>query len=105
MRTSPPANCEGPSPRLSKRQRDPGGICRPGARGSCGLAHRGAGVARELLEALEKRARERGLDAVRLDTHERLTEANGLYRSMGYREIDDYNGNPSANRRFEKVLA
>lgn len=65
----------------------------------------GAPVAKELLEALEKRARERGLDAVRLDTHERLTETNGLYGSMGYREIDDYNGNASANRWFEKVLA
>jgi hypothetical protein len=42
---------------------------------------------------------------VRLDTHDRLTEANLLYRSTGYREIDDYDGNPRANRWYEKLLA
>jgi GNAT superfamily N-acetyltransferase len=68
-------------------------------------AHRGNGVGRQLLAELERRARERGFDAVRLDTHDRLSEANALYRSMGYRPIDDYNGNPSANRWFEKPLA
>jgi GNAT superfamily N-acetyltransferase len=67
--------------------------------------HRGAGVARKLLAELERDARERGFDAVRLDTHDRLSEANGLYRSLGYRRIPDYNGNPSANRWFEKPLA
>jgi GNAT superfamily N-acetyltransferase len=68
-------------------------------------AHRGAGVGRLLLNDLERRARERGLDAVRLDTHDRLSEANGLYEAVGYRRIGDYNGNPSANRWFEKPLA
>jgi GNAT superfamily N-acetyltransferase len=68
-------------------------------------AYRGKGVARELLEALEQLARERGFGAVRLDTHDSLTEANRLYAGAGYREIPDYNGNPSANRWFEKPLA
>jgi GNAT superfamily N-acetyltransferase len=68
-------------------------------------SHRGAGVGRLLLRELERRARERGLEAVRLDTHDRLSEANGLYTAAGYREIPDYNGNPSANRWFEKSLA
>jgi GNAT superfamily N-acetyltransferase len=67
--------------------------------------YRGAGVAKRILDALEQLARERGFEAVRLDTHERLGEANRLYRSAGYREIEDYNGNPSANRWFEKPLA
>jgi hypothetical protein len=31
-------------------------------------------------------------------------EANRLYRSSGYLEIDDYNGNPRANRWFGKRL-
>jgi GNAT superfamily N-acetyltransferase len=66
---------------------------------------RGAGVARRLLEALEQRARERGFETVRLDTHDSLNEANRLYAGAGYREIADYNGNPSANRWFEKSLA
>jgi GNAT superfamily N-acetyltransferase len=68
-------------------------------------AHRGTGVARRLLEALEQLARERGFGTVRLDTHDALTEANRLYEGAGYREIPDYNGNPSANRWFEKPLA
>jgi GNAT superfamily N-acetyltransferase len=68
-------------------------------------AYRGAGVARRLLEELEQRGRARGFETVRLDTHDRLGEANRLYRGAGYREIPDYNGNPSANRWFEKSLA
>ena len=68
-------------------------------------AYRGAGVARRVLEALEARARHWGFRAVRLDTHDRLSEANRLYEGMGYRRIPDYNGNPSANRWFEKSLA
>ena len=68
-------------------------------------AYRGTGVAKRLLEALERRARELGFDRVRLDTHDRLSDANRLYTGAGYREIADYNGNPSANRWFEKALA
>ncbi len=41
---------------------------------------------------------------LRLDTHERLGDADSLYRALGYREIEDYKGNPSANRWFEKSL-
>jgi GNAT superfamily N-acetyltransferase len=67
--------------------------------------HRGTGVGKRLLEELESLARARGLKAVRLDTHHRLSEAAGLYRAMGYREIADYNGNPSADIWFEKLLA
>jgi GNAT superfamily N-acetyltransferase len=68
-------------------------------------AQRGTGVARLLFDVLERRARERGFGVVRLDTHDSLAEANRLYTGAGYREIADYNGNPSANRWFEKLLA
>ncbi len=67
--------------------------------------HRGAGVAKRILEELEQRARERGLRAIRLDTNARLTEANAMYREAGYREIPDYNANPRADRWYEKRLA
>ena len=67
--------------------------------------HRGAGVAKRILEELEQRARERGLRALRLDTNARLTEANAMYRAAGYREIPDYNANPRADRWYEKRLA
>jgi GNAT superfamily N-acetyltransferase len=67
--------------------------------------YRGAGVARAILEELERRARERGLSAVRLDTNARLVEANRMYREAGYREIADYNANRRADRWYEKPLA
>lgn len=67
--------------------------------------HRGAGVAKRILEELERRARQRGLRAIRLDTNSRLTEANRMYREAGFCEIEDYNSNPRANRWYEKLLA
>jgi GNAT superfamily N-acetyltransferase len=67
--------------------------------------HRGAGVAKRILTELERRARARGLRAVRLDTNTRLVEAIRMYTEAGYRQIEDYNGNPRSDRWFEKLLA
>lgn len=67
--------------------------------------HRGAGVAKRILEELEERARSRGLRAVRLDTNARLTEANRMYSEAGYVQIEDYNSNPRADRWYQKLLA
>ena len=68
-------------------------------------AYRGAGIAGRILEELERRARGRGFQAIRLDTHDRLVEALGMYRGAGYREIPDFNANPRSNVWFEKPLA
>ena len=68
-------------------------------------AARGRGVSRTLLGALEDAAREAGYRRVRLDTGSKLHEAQALFRSSGYVEIDDYNGNPGAAFWFEKRLA
>jgi hypothetical protein len=38
-------------------------------------------------------------------TNARLVEANRMYTEAGYREIEDYNSNPRANRWYEKLLA
>jgi GNAT superfamily N-acetyltransferase len=66
-------------------------------------AYRGSGVAGRILDELERRARERGLRAIRLDTNSRLTEAIGMYMMAAeYRRIGDYNGNPRSDRWFEK---
>jgi GNAT superfamily N-acetyltransferase len=65
---------------------------------------RGHGVARRILDALEEAAAEIGYARVRLDTGERLPEAQALFRSSGYAEIPDYNGNPWAAFWFEKEL-
>jgi ribosomal protein S18 acetylase RimI-like enzyme len=67
-------------------------------------AFRGLGIARRLLAELEAIAAERGCAAVRLDTSDYLTQAIGLYRAAGYREVPDYNGNAKANLWFERQL-
>ena len=66
--------------------------------------HRGRGLARRLLAELEEIARRHGCEATRLDTSDYLTEAIGLYRAAGYREVADYNGNPKASLWFERAL-
>jgi GNAT superfamily N-acetyltransferase len=65
---------------------------------------RGRGVGRWILERLEEGAREAGYRFARLDTGNRQPDALHLYRSAGYREIPDYNGNPAASYWFEKPL-
>lgn len=53
---------------------------------------------RENWTARPEQAAVRELRTVRLDTHEVLTEAIGMYRSNGYREIPPYNDNPQPGR-------
>jgi DNA-binding MarR family transcriptional regulator/ribosomal protein S18 acetylase RimI-like enzyme len=62
------------------------------------------GLARRLLDALEREAAGRGFDVVRLDTHATLTEAQAMYRACGYREIPRYDDNVYAAHWFEKRL-
>ena len=65
---------------------------------------RGRGIARQLLAALELKARERGYQAVRIETGVGQPEAIALYRSAGYTAIPPfggYIGNP-ASVCFEK---
>jgi drug/metabolite transporter (DMT)-like permease/GNAT superfamily N-acetyltransferase len=66
---------------------------------------RGNGYGGGLLVALEDEARRLGYERLRLDTAERLREAQALYRGAGYTEIPDYNGNTAAALWFEKDLA
>jgi drug/metabolite transporter (DMT)-like permease/GNAT superfamily N-acetyltransferase len=66
---------------------------------------RGHGLGRRMLERLEQEASGLGYTRLRLDTGAQLTEAMGLYRSAGYQEIDDYNGNTAASHWFEKQIA
>lgn len=66
--------------------------------------HRGRGIGRLLLAELERTALERGCREVRLDSSRYLTEAVSLYRSAGYEEIPDYNGNRLADIWFRRRL-
>jgi GNAT superfamily N-acetyltransferase len=67
--------------------------------------HRGAGVAKRILEELEQRARRREQRVIRLDTNARLAEANQMYLGAGFRRIEAYNSNPRSDRWYEKLLA
>jgi GNAT superfamily N-acetyltransferase len=58
--------------------------------------HRGRGVARALLAALEDAARDLGYETVRLDTGPRQPHAERMYRDAGYTPIDNFNANPVA---------
>ena len=55
-----------------------------------------------LLAGSRRSPAERGCRATRLDTSDYLTPAVALYRSAGYREVPDYNGNPKADLWFER---
>ena len=67
--------------------------------------HRGLGLAKRILAALEQQAAELGFAIVRLDTNRALDEAKAMYGAAGYAEIPRYNANPYADHWFEKRLA
>ncbi len=66
---------------------------------------RGRGHGRQVLRALEERARSMSCRRVVLDTAASLKEAASMYLREGYLEIERYNDNPYAARWFEKRLA
>jgi GNAT superfamily N-acetyltransferase len=66
---------------------------------------RGRGHGRRVLSALEEAAAELGYRRLRLDTAQSLPVAIALYRSAGYRDIPDYNGNRYASYWGEKALS
>lgn len=65
---------------------------------------RGRGVARALLEELERIARELGYAVVRLDTGPRQPRSRRMYELAGYRPIGNFNANPIATFFGEKRL-
>lgn len=65
---------------------------------------RGLGVGKRLLIHLESLARERGHDAIVLDTNSTLHAAIAMYLGAGYESIECYNDNPDAQRWFRKQL-
>jgi GNAT superfamily N-acetyltransferase len=65
---------------------------------------RGLGVGRRILQVLERKADQRGLRLLRLETNQTLKEAQALYRRSGYREVQAFNDERYAHHWFEKTL-
>jgi GNAT superfamily N-acetyltransferase len=66
---------------------------------------RGIGLGRRLLAELERHARDRGVEVLRLETNGSLASAIALYRSAGYIEVPAFNDEPYAQHWFEKRLS
>jgi GNAT superfamily N-acetyltransferase len=65
---------------------------------------RGRGLGAMILARIESEAAAAGYELIRLDTGVHQPHAIALYRSAGYYEIPDYNGNLPASYWFEKLL-
>ena len=56
------------------------------------------------MATLEAKARDLGLDTLRLDTNRALPEAHALYWREGFVEVAPFNDQPYAHLWFEKKL-
>jgi DNA-binding MarR family transcriptional regulator len=65
---------------------------------------RGLGVARRIIATIEATARAAHMQTLRLDTNRALTEAQALYRKLGFEDIARFNANPYAHHWFGKRL-
>jgi ribosomal protein S18 acetylase RimI-like enzyme len=61
---------------------------------------RGAGLGERLARAIIAEATRAGYVTMRLDTHESMLAAIGLYRALGFRDISAYDGKPVPGLRY-----
>jgi len=72
--------------------------------------YRGNEIGKALVLELIKEARQKGYKFMRLDNHPWMKEAESLYKSVGFREIEAYRFNPTKGVKFfeldlEKYMA
>lgn len=67
---------------------------------SCSYKSRKLGLGKLLLQSVLKLARQHKCSAVRLDTVSRLSEANSLYRKLGFQPCAPYCHNPFDDALF-----
>ena len=61
---------------------------------------RGKGIGSCLVTCIIEEAIEAGYKIMRLDTHPSMIEAEGLYSSFGFKEIEPYRSNPVEGVKF-----
>lgn len=64
----------------------------------------GLGLGRQLIDRCLEEAQALGFQVIRLDTERRMEAALHLYRTCGFTEIEDYNGNSRAQVWMELKL-
>jgi len=66
--------------------------------------YRRRGGARRLMRAIEDAARRLGMERIQIDTRDDLIEAQTLYLSEGYLEVEPFSDDEFADRFYEKQL-
>jgi len=69
-------------------------------------AHRGTGLSREIMNLLEKSAREKGYKKIILETGRHMSVAVNMYKNIGYSVVPNYGQYKDMVRSicFEKIL-
>jgi ribosomal protein S18 acetylase RimI-like enzyme len=62
--------------------------------------YRGREIGKTLVRKLIKEAHQIGYKLMRLDNHPWMVEAEGLYKSVGFKEIEAYRFNPTKGVKF-----